>query len=330
MSIVPSVRWWWQKPVIEGTITWAEPGYWIFVRPDEDITDDNITHDPATGAHTWRNSQGDTVTRVEYDQSYFTDNGRGRGYTFFRRGIAVGVGSLYIWDKADGEADLVHGGPLPSDHWDNKINLLATPEEAEIRHEIKVVNRVELPCFGTAKLKLFYHPRVFARPDAAPWERRGEEEEAFREEAEAKPVILGGPSVFAPECAPSYEFCERWLQMFDGQWSDADRAAFVFALPMNWNVIVERKSLAIFVTAQATNDPRLFLWSRAGWLYPMLYILADQCFTWAPRDYTTWIPKNKLQEFLDSYEWTPGSIDPRVPFMYWPPPPVLNGDPALT
>lgn len=206
-------------------------------------------------------------------------------------------------------------GPLPSPNWTIGSVDLPGPEIQAARRTQKKANRVVVPL--SQQMGLYYHPSVFSMPDVL--SRLHVMPESL---SGATPglAILGGPSAFSPECWDEYRNLHQLLlnaphnrdhlgQRFEPPYS---------VMPQNWNVVVERHSLARLLACFKYHYPSLFWTSKAGYVYPMLYIPGDDCWSWTPRDFSSWVPASEIRRYLDEYEYVPRTVDPRVPAMYWP------------
>ncbi|KAI0442942.1 hypothetical protein F4803DRAFT_550661 [Xylaria telfairii] len=280
---------WWQRPDTFGLIKYFHPGFWKFVLPNEELTNFTIEDNGPCKGYTFYNTEG-RVMCIEYAESSYVDNGPGLGYTFYYPGgIRAGVGALEIWDKYDGECDIIYGGSLPGPNWaDRPFDKPAPTFDAITRTVMKDRIRERVPLSGN--VGLFYHPDALL-------------------DSRQNLVILAGPSIFSPECTSEYFRVNH--KILNGTFEDDD-------MPQNWNVLVDQHSLSKLVSCTTNHDPDLFWTSRSGYVYPMLYIVPEQCFSWTPRDYSTWVPGHRLQEFLDTYEYREGEVDPRIPEAYWP------------
>lgn len=104
-----SNRWWWQSPDIEGLIRYFAPGFWKLVRPEENLVWYTLEFDEDNNCYNFYDKENNVIC-TEYPDSYFRDNGHGRGYTLYRAdGTKVGVGALEIRDMYDGEFDVLYG-----------------------------------------------------------------------------------------------------------------------------------------------------------------------------------------------------------------------------
>ncbi|RYC58605.1 hypothetical protein CHU98_g7603 [Xylaria longipes] len=279
---------WWQRPDTFGLIKYFHPGFWKFVLPNENLTEFTLEDNGRYKGYTFYNPEG-CVICIEYAESKYVDNGPGQGYTFYYPGgIRAGVGALEICDKYDGERDIIYGGPLPGPNWTDRPfdNPLTLDSLARIAMKDRIRERVPL----SENVDLFYHPDVLL-------------------DSRQQLAILAGPSLFSPECAGEYFRLNQ--KLLEGTVEDNEMA-------QNWNIIVEQNSLCKLVTCIRHHDVDLFWTSKSGYIYPMLYIIPEKCFTWTPRDYSTWVPGHRLREFLDTYEYREGEVDPRIPAAYWP------------
>ncbi|GAP86977.2 hypothetical protein SAMD00023353_2401340 [Rosellinia necatrix] len=182
-------------------------------------------------------------------------------------------------------------GQPPSEDW--TIQPVANRQTLQLRSSARTatkdLNRVQVPF--SQGVGLFYHLNALEDP-------------------RQMYVILAGPSVFSPECLGRYGLLNK--QIINGTLSDTD-------MPANWNVIVDRISLEKLQTCVRTHNKDLFWTSKAGYVYPMMSIAPDGWFSWTPRILSSWIPPNKLREFLDNYEFKNGDrTDPRIPRRFWP------------
>ncbi|KAI1186647.1 hypothetical protein F5B17DRAFT_354331 [Nemania serpens] len=216
-------------------------------------------------------------------------------------------------------------GPPPSPNWTSGSIDLPGPEIQEARRAHKKANRVVVPL--SQQMGLYYHPCVIgisdalSRPESLPESLSG---------ATPGLALLGGPSAFSPECTEKYtDLHQRLLntphnldhlgQRFEPSYDK---------MPQNWNVVVERHSLARLLACVLYHNPSLFWTSKAGFVYPMLYIPGDDCWSWTPRDFTSWVPASEIRRYLDEYEYVPATVDPRVPVVYWPACGVMEATPC--
>ncbi|KAI1746691.1 hypothetical protein F4782DRAFT_536172 [Xylaria castorea] len=278
---------WWQRPETFGLIKYFDPGFWKLVLPNEDLTNFALEYNGPYKGYTFRNLQGRVIC-VEYAESSYKDNGPGQGYTFYYPGgIEGGVGALEIRDKYDGERDIIYGGSLPSENWTDRP--LDKPPTSDSLARTAVKDRIRKRVPLSEDIGLFYHPDALL-------------------DSRQQLVILAGPSLFSPECAAEYFSLNQ--KLLDGTLEDDE-------MSQNWNILVDQQSLSKLVACAEHHDADLFWTSRSGYVYPMLYIIPEQCFTWTPRDCSTWIPGHRLREFLDMYEYREGEVDPRIPTAYW-------------
>ncbi|KAI2641289.1 hypothetical protein GGS21DRAFT_503912, partial [Xylaria nigripes] len=77
-------------------------------------------------------------------------------------------------------------------------------------------------------------------------------------------------------------------------------------MPQNWNVLVTHRSLRDLIDCdkQKTRDPN-WQTDQGVFLYPMLHIIPEDCYTWTPMDRSTWIPKSRLRDYILDYRYDP-------------------------
>ncbi|KAI1109114.1 hypothetical protein F5Y14DRAFT_458600 [Nemania sp. NC0429] len=312
-----SNRCWWQSPDIEGLIRCFAPGLWKLVRPEEDMRRYKLEHDEDNNCYKFYDNNNNLMC-TEYPDSYFEDNGNGKGYTLYRAdGTRVGVGALEIQDKEDGELDVLYGGPLPGPNWTFGPVQLPSPEIQEARRAEKKARRAVVPL--SQRMGLYFDPSVIGinlreslkAIQSWPGSLCG---------ATPGLVMLAGPSAFSPDCAEKYTNLHRQLleapHNLDqlGQKSEPPYSE----MPPNWNVVVDRHSLARLLASVNFHNPSLYWTSKAGFVYPMLYIPGENCWSWTPRDFTSWVSESEIRQYLNEYEYRPGTVDPRVPEEHWP------------
>ncbi|KAI1128989.1 hypothetical protein F5Y10DRAFT_291522 [Nemania abortiva] len=332
----PPKSWRWKANWIGGLIMYFEPGFFKFVKPDEELGSCTWNYDRLQEFYVFYDKAGNVMC-TEYSKSYYRDNGPGNGYTFYYPdGTKVGVGGLQIRDAYDGEVDVLYGGPLPH-HWIDRPAAAPQNQNSHSRRPwsrrsrsrdpsprwaIKDMNRAEVPL--SKGMGLYYHPSIFHVRNSLPKSKVGEMEEAFRDrvgDSTLNLAVLAGPSLFSPECLGEYFALHQRLFDFYSTNAQARSSLAIYSeMPQNWNVIVDRQSLARLVVCVEHHRSELFWKSKAGYVYPMIHIPADKSYSWTPRNYSTWIAESELQKFLDTYEYNPdeGKVDPRVPPQYWP------------
>ncbi|KAI1163761.1 hypothetical protein F5B18DRAFT_618041 [Nemania serpens] len=206
-------------------------------------------------------------------------------------------------------------GPLPGLNWSFGSVQLPSSEIQEAWRAQKRASRVVVPL--SQQMGLYYHPCVFPMPDAL--SRLDASPESL---SGATPglALLAGPSAFSPDCSEEYMDVHQQLlnaphnrdhlgQRFEPPYSQ---------MPRNWNVVVERHSLARLLACIKYHNPSLFWTTKAGFVYPMLYIPGDDCWSWTPRDVSSWVAASEIRRFLNEYEYVARTVDPRVPAVYWP------------
>ncbi|KAJ2990578.1 hypothetical protein NUW58_g2877 [Xylaria curta] len=276
----------WQRPENFGIIKYFSQGFRKLVQPHEDLSEFTVQFNDLDKCYNLYDPKGNFLC-VEFPGSWHIDNGPGKGYTYFYGGvIKAGAAALEIYDKYDGERDIIYGGRIPYPGWTDRP--VGNPEicDMQARVAIKDNMRARVPLSD-----LYYHPDALLDPSQYL-------------------VILAGPSLFSPECEDKYSAISQKLQL-NGSLQDSE-------LPQNWHVLVDQYSLVKLVTCFREHDPTLFWKSKSGYVYPMLYIFPEKCFTWTPRDFSSWIPEDNLQDFLDTYEYESGELDPRIPAAHWP------------
>ncbi|KAI0460295.1 hypothetical protein F5B21DRAFT_522373 [Xylaria acuta] len=274
---------WWQRPDTFGLIKHFHPGFWKFVLPNEDLTEFTLEGNGPYKGYTFYNPQGRVIC-VEYAESRYADNGPAK-VTLSTIPVVLELG-LERWKSviSTTESGIPYTGPnwtdSPLDNPPTLDSLARTAMKDRIRERVPL----------SENIGLFYHPDALL-------------------DSRQQFVILAGPSLFSPECAGEYFKLNR--KLIDGSLEDDEMA-------QNWNILVNQHSLSQLVTCTRHHDPDLFWTSKSGYVYPMLYIIPEQCFSWTPRDYSTWVPGHRLREFLDTYEYRQGEVDPRIPAAYWP------------
>ncbi|KAI3319447.1 hypothetical protein HD806DRAFT_548046 [Xylariaceae sp. AK1471] len=194
------------------------------------------------------------------------DNGPGLGYNFHDLdGDFVGVGAVVIWDQRDNEVDVIYGGPPPP-NWSSHPNMNYNVWAAQARMLDKSTRRLPVP-FSSP------HPSVPGLYyDLEGYNKKNEY------------ILLAGASLFSPE--------SHGL-------ADARNDEMT---PQNWSVFVTRKSLAILLKCKTHQHPEELWYNSWGeYLYPMLQIAPDGCWTWTPMKPSSWVQDDNLVEWINKY-----------------------------
>ncbi|KAI3331515.1 hypothetical protein HD806DRAFT_518531 [Xylariaceae sp. AK1471] len=176
---------------------------------------------------------------------HYKDNGLGRGYTLFdETGQEIETGGLRIYDKIDGETDVIFGGEIPKG-W------------ANCPHD---------PRWGIKKKQAYSHTKMGLRMSLPGnphfWYLKDHKYDDY--------ILVAGPSAFRRTIKALAQHAYR-LPFENGE------------MPSNYWVVLDQATVRNAYAAQILPEGKFFLWTNAipSVTFPMFHIAPDNCYAWS-------------------------------------------------
>ncbi|KAI1175356.1 hypothetical protein F4777DRAFT_330618 [Nemania sp. FL0916] len=200
--------------------------------------------------------------------TYYEDNGPRKGYTLFdHEDNEVETAPLRIYDKIDGEADEIFGGPIPDGWADQKVDGNRLEAQRNDYTREKYLRRALIP--GTSDL----------------WFSR----EAYM--ASDRFLLVAGPSAFPTHTSHAFTYRAPF---------EDSQLPNTFSIAMDWHSLFNAMTA---VTSPPTAFTRQLWWrNRFQLTQPMYHIFPGNYYSWWPRRLKTWVHADRLVETFKDHQ----------------------------